>query len=55
MHLCCAFFIIRFFPNSIEFCIVFHRVFKLVFRYGEQAGRITGDAMGAVGNAVEVR
>ncbi|CAB4003202.1 Hypothetical predicted protein [Paramuricea clavata] len=24
-------------------------------KYGEQAGRITGDAMGAVGNAVEVR
>ena len=24
------------------------------FRYGEQAGRVTGDAMGAVANAVEV-
>ena len=34
-------------------------VFRLLilcfaFRYGEQAGRVTGDAMGAVANAVEV-
>lgn len=28
--------------------------FRINFRYGEQAGRVTGDAMGAVANAVEV-
>jgi hypothetical protein len=28
--------------------------FQFRRRYGEQAGRVTGDAMGAVGNAVEV-